>query len=86
MGETHVRTVNGVTEHWCGQCTDWKHDHGTDTNCDKCSTYKPKSKTSRARVAAAGAQYQAVQDSANANSGTSQQSQGADILGQLQLL
>eukprot|EP00957_Ditylum_brightwellii_P105157 8016167-Ditylum_brightwellii.AAC.1 len=46
----------------------WKCDHGTDTNQEKCPSYKPSSKTSRAHVAAAEAQSQLAQDNANPQS------------------
>ena len=32
-GEAHTRTVNGVTEHWCGTCGSWGP-HGTDKHKD----------------------------------------------------
>eukprot|EP00957_Ditylum_brightwellii_P103156 7862042-Ditylum_brightwellii.AAC.1 len=35
-GELHRKVVNGITAHCCGRCADWKVDHGTKDNCEKC--------------------------------------------------
>eukprot|EP00957_Ditylum_brightwellii_P038780 2931064-Ditylum_brightwellii.AAC.1 len=50
-GESHVKVINGLTHMWCGYCADYKHDHGTEENADKCPHYKPNSRKGRDQAA-----------------------------------
>eukprot|EP00957_Ditylum_brightwellii_P124067 9457741-Ditylum_brightwellii.AAC.1 len=36
-----------VTVYWCGQCADFKLDHGTNRLRKKCPHYKPNSKSNK---------------------------------------
>eukprot|EP00957_Ditylum_brightwellii_P056219 4262205-Ditylum_brightwellii.AAC.1 len=47
--------INGVTHTWCGRCADYKSDHGTEENADKCPHYKPNSQKGREQAAKAAA-------------------------------
>eukprot|EP00957_Ditylum_brightwellii_P004451 337476-Ditylum_brightwellii.AAC.1 len=54
-GESHVKVINDVNHTLCGWCADFKPNHSTEENAEKCSQFNPNSHSGYLRAAQAAA-------------------------------